>query len=148
MPLCFVSRHDRERGAANPGFYRSKLCKDFVGYETGHLNEAAFVECDLSFITNWCQLTEFLIPPGSTLLAHCTRREPFISTPMGVDSISFGPPHVHPTGRTCGEPNEIKKNTHPENVTALFLEQAPAPLWRLSSNPRRLCSRRTRPRWA
>ena len=23
-------------------------------------------------------------------------------------------------GRTCGEPNEIKKSTHPENVTALF----------------------------
>ena len=26
-------------------------------------------------------------------------------------------------GRTCGEPGEIKKNTHPKNVTALFLEQ-------------------------
>ena len=23
-------------------------------------------------------------------------------------------------GRTCGEPNEIKKNTHPKNITALF----------------------------
>ena len=23
-------------------------------------------------------------------------------------------------GRTCGEPNEIKKKTHPENVTALI----------------------------
>ena len=23
-------------------------------------------------------------------------------------------------GRTCGEPNEIKKNTHPENITALI----------------------------
>ena len=26
-------------------------------------------------------------------------------------------------GRTCGEPNEIKKNTHPKNITALFREQ-------------------------
>ena len=40
-----------------------------------------------------------------------TRREPFNSTPMGVNSIFFGPPHVRctPVGRTCGEPNEIKK---------------------------------------
>ena len=27
-------------------------------------------------------------------------------------------------GRTCGEPDEIKKNTHPKNITALFREQA------------------------
>ena len=27
-------------------------------------------------------------------------------------------------GRTCGEPDEIKKNTHPKNFTALFREQA------------------------
>ena len=38
--------------------------------------------------------------------------------------ISSGSPHVlraH-TGvhRTCGEPDEIKKNTHPGNITALF----------------------------
>ena len=26
--------------------------------------------------------------------------------------------------RTCGEPNETKKNTHPKNTTALFREQA------------------------
>ena len=26
-------------------------------------------------------------------------------------------------GRTCGEPDEIKKNTHPKNITALFREQ-------------------------
>ena len=26
-------------------------------------------------------------------------------------------------GRTCGEPDEIKKNTHPKNTTALFREQ-------------------------
>ena len=45
----------------------------------------------------------------------CTHRGPFNSTPTqwGVNSISFGPPRVCPMGRTCGEPNEIKKNTHP-----------------------------------
>ena len=39
-----------------------------------------------------------------------TRREPFTSTPMGVNSIPFGSPHVRLMGvhRTCGEPNEIK----------------------------------------
>ena len=26
-------------------------------------------------------------------------------------------------GRTCGEPNEILKNTHPKNITALVREQ-------------------------
>ena len=26
-------------------------------------------------------------------------------------------------GRTCGEPDEIKKNNHPKNFTALFGEQ-------------------------
>ena len=26
-------------------------------------------------------------------------------------------------GNTCGEPNEINKNTHPNNITALFCEQ-------------------------
>ena len=46
-----------------------------------------------------------------------------ISPPMGVNSISFGSPHVCAMGRTCGEPNEIKKNTHPKYITALFREQ-------------------------
>ena len=27
-------------------------------------------------------------------------------------------------GRTCGEPDEIKKNTHPKNITALVRDQA------------------------
>ena len=42
---------------------------------------------------------------------------------MGVNSISSGSPHVRPMGRTCGEPDEIKKNTHPKTFTALFREQ-------------------------
>ena len=32
---------------------------------------------------------------------------------------------MHPH-RTCGEPDEIKKNTHPKNITALPREQAVA----------------------
>ena len=50
--------------------------------------------------------------------------EPFNFTPMGVNSISSGSPRVRPMGRTCGEPDEIKKNTHPKNFTALFRVQA------------------------
>ena len=45
---------------------------------------------------------------------------------MGVNSISSGSPHVRPTRAlsTCGEPDDIKKNTHPKNITALFRVQA------------------------
>ena len=53
----------------------------------------------------------------------CTRPEPFNSTPMRVNPISSGSPHVHPMGRTCGEPDEIKKDTHPKDVTTLFGDQ-------------------------
>ena len=51
-----------------------------------------------------------------------TRREPFNSTPMAVNSIPSGSPQVRPMGvhRTCGEPDEIKKNTHPKDIIALF----------------------------
>jgi len=43
-------------------------------------------------------------------------------------------------GRTCGEPGEIKKNTHPKIFTALFREQADAEAhtrWRIMSGTRR-----------
>ena len=49
-----------------------------------------------------------------------TRPEPFNFTPMAVNPISSGSPHVRPMGRTCGEPDEIKKITHPKYITALF----------------------------
>ena len=49
-----------------------------------------------------------------------TRREPFNSTPMAVNSVSSGSPHVRPVGRTCGEPDEIKKNTHPKILPLCF----------------------------
>ena len=51
------------------------------------------------------------------------RHEPFNSTPMGVNPISSGSPHVRLMGRTCGEPDEIKKNVHPKYFTALFRAQ-------------------------
>ena len=40
--------------------------------------------------------------------------------PMAVNPISSGSPHVRPMGRTCGEPDEIKKNTHPKYITRSF----------------------------
>ena len=48
------------------------------------------------------------------------RPEPFNFTPMAVNPVSFGSPHVRPMGCTCGEPGEIKKNTHPKYITALL----------------------------
>ena len=42
------------------------------------------------------------------------RRGAFNFTPMGVNSISSGSPHVRPMGCTCGEPDEIKKKYPPE----------------------------------
>ena len=44
---------------------------------------------------------------------------------MGVNSISFGSPRVRSMGVhcTCGEPNEIKKHTHPKCIAALSRAQ-------------------------
>ena len=46
-------------------------------------------------------------------------REPYSFTPMGGQFGFFRSPHVRPMWAlsTCGEPNEIKKNTHPKNIT-------------------------------
>ena len=54
-----------------------------------------------------------------------TRRGPFNSTPMGVNSIPPARLHVRPMGvhRTCRWAGEIKKNTHPKKITALYGEQ-------------------------
>ena len=66
-----------------------------------------------------------------------TPRDPFNFTPMAANPISSGPPHVRctPMGRTCGGPDEIKKNTHPKNITALFRAQAPNPWSKWCGNP-------------
>ena len=42
---------------------------------------------------------------------------------MGVNSIAPGVARVRHMGCTCGEPGDIKKKTHPKNVTALFRAQ-------------------------
>ena len=49
----------------------------------------------------------------------CLQREPFNFTPMAVNSIPSGSPHVRPMGRTCGEPDEIKK-IPTRNILPLF----------------------------
>ena len=53
---------------------------------------------------------------------HSTPPEPFNSTPMGINSISSGPPHVRPMGvhRTCGGPDEVKKKYPPEKYYRSF----------------------------
>ena len=50
---------------------------------------------------------------------------------MGVNSIPVGSPRVRPMGvhRTCGEPNEIKKHTHPHHTTARFPASRTSPLF-------------------
>ena len=66
-------------------------------------------------------------PQVDLALLHepCTRHEPFNFTPMGINAISSGSPHVRPMGRTCGEPNEIKKNTHPKTFTLPSVTRRP-----------------------
>ena len=70
--------------------------------------------------TSWHEQTKM-----GALDCSGTRRGPFTFTPMAVNSISYGSPHVRPMWAlsTCGEPDEIKKNTHPKQITALFRAQ-------------------------
>ena len=88
----------------------------------------------------------------------CTRPEPFNSTPMAANSISSSSPHVRCTPMwalsTRGEPDETKKNTHPNNIYPLFRAQAtctsrgpprpPAPSATKSLSPARTAPRRRR----
>ena len=54
----------------------------------------------------------------------------------GSNSIPAGSPHVRPTEvhRTCGEPNEIKKGTHPENI--IYIPALPRGQVRSTTNKR------------
>ena len=82
---------------------------------------------------------------------------------MAVNPFSSGPPHVRPIGmhRTCGEPDETKKNTHPKNITALFrlqgevwkgtladADNAKVPEYMVAAKTVRTLSRSILPRWA
>ena len=74
------------------------------------------------YLTYLLLFVRFFVQAYVTKTAPGTRHEPFNYTHMGVNSIPSGSPHVRPMGvhRTCGGPNEIKKNTHPKIFTALF----------------------------
>ena len=66
---------------------------------------------------------------------------------MGVNPISPRSPHVRTMGRTCGEAAEIKKNTHPQYIGALFCAAA-AGGGRRQHGPRvRVVSRSISPPW-
>ena len=92
--------------------------EEFLKMLSGDAEEHAVLLCNL--------LTALDGVEAWVVLGEGTRPEPFNYTPMAVNSISSGSPHVRctPMGRTCGEPDEIKKNTHPKYFTALFREQA------------------------
>ena len=63
-------------------------------------------------------------PLGSTcnrsrsVFSEYVLREPFNFTPMGVNSISSGSPHVRPMWAlsTCGEPDEILQEKYPPGI--------------------------------
>ena len=57
-----------------------------------------------------------LSSPTWRRMGYKVQRELFVFTPNGGNSISSGPPHVRPIGRTCGEPIKIRKKTYPENT--------------------------------
>ena len=93
-------------------------------------------DCKLYAVAGGCQgdgqQTGYAVYALDTVLqdkarADCrggTRPELFNFTPMAVNSISFGPPHVRPLGvhRTRGGPDEIKKNARPKSITALVCD--------------------------
>ena len=62
---------------------------------------------------------------GKILVNNVRAPSRSISPQWGINSISFGSPHVRPMGvhRTCGEHNETKKDTHPKYITAPLREQ-------------------------
>ena len=72
------------------------------------------------YLTYLVLFVRFFVQAYATKTAPGTRHEPFNSTPMAVNSIPSGSPHVRPMGRTCVGPNETKKNTHSKKFTALF----------------------------
>ena len=49
-------------------------------------------------------------------------RGPFTFTPVGINLISPAQLHARPMGRTCRLAGKIKKKTHAEQITALFLK--------------------------
>ena len=74
------------------------------------------------------------------ILVYASRAVQF--HPHGVNPISSGPPHVRPMWAlsTCGEPDEIKKNTQPKNITLFSTEKFYALFGDLGPSSSRPCS--------
>jgi len=89
---------------------------------TGWLNHVQ------SIMSAACSLARKMDHQRLSCVVYAYRIRVFNLTPMGVNSISFGSPRVRCTPMralsTCGEPDEIKKNTPPKSITGLFREQA------------------------
>ena len=98
------------------------LLENSMAFDLGLEKTSTSAEVDelISRLDTWTlvMITEYM--DHSLVILRRTHRVPFNFTPMGASSSSFGPPHVRctPVGvhLTCGEPNEIKKNTHPKNI--------------------------------
>ena len=88
-------------------------CMDAVIYYEG--NE---VEPDLLGVTMGHSMESMSVSAAGT------PHEPLNVGPMGVNSNSHAHLHVRPMGRTCRCSGEIKENPHPNNITALFRDQA------------------------
>lgn len=63
---------------ANPAFIRSKACKDWAYYTVGNNGRVtegkakeAWLKCELTLITNWSTLTNFVEPPDTKVVCHC-----------------------------------------------------------------------------
>ena len=113
LPLCFVTLPHLFRAA---GRYRAWWGRILGGEQPMPWAKLIVLSCKFCVFHYGFQAVFTGAPDG-------TPRGPFNYTPVGINSISFGSPHVRPTGCTCGEPNEIKKNAHPKYVTALFVSR-------------------------
>ena len=75
------------------------------------------------YLVNWAALQQDVQARAQVARATERYRKPFNSSRMAVNSISPARLHVRPTWAlgTRKRADEIKKNTHPGNITALLL---------------------------
>jgi len=62
--------YPKAAAANNPVYVRSKLATDFNHYEAEELPKGPLAKCDLMLNTSWCQLTNFVEPPGCEVIVH------------------------------------------------------------------------------
>jgi len=60
--------YPRDAAKNNPAYVRGKLATDFYHFKTGQVPSLA--QCDMACTTSWCQLTQFVEPPGCRVVAH------------------------------------------------------------------------------